>query len=245
MKTLLVIVLTLALALAASAIPTLTGPSGGFTEQQATVVSGVNIAIDQSTPANPGIYGAPNTRVLVGLTDSLEIGGAFQKTINKDEAWNVNAKYLLPDMGGMKLGISALYGAPTNAEHQWDVKLIASKMLNEQIMLSANLGYLQMVTADEGTPYCSLSAERAVGPQVVMGSELVIGNKLTGHFTMADALQQTTSLVPPIPVYNANRAHINLYTTFGLAEGTMARAGVIGIGQGTMLFLGLSTQLTR
>ena len=243
MKSVVCFTLALGMSLAACAIPTLTGPTGGFTEQHAAVASGIQVAIDQSTPATPGMLGAPNTRVLFGDGRNYEIGGAFQQTITKDRAWNVNAKYLLPIASrNVTFAVSGLYGAPTKAEHEWDAKLIASAMISNDIAVSANVGYINLLAADDNSLYASLAASKYVNPQTVIGGELIFGNELAPYFTMADALQQTTSPVPPF-VHNANRMHMNIYSSYNLAENTVARAGLIGIGQGTMLFLGVSYQI--
>jgi len=229
MKKLFILGLALLAACAANAIPTLTGPTGGFELPTANVATGVTLDLNLVTGTNPAY---PDAGVLCGICKGLEIGGQFEQNMpgmGTAATWNVNAKYQLPFTAGpVNLAVGASYGeAPyyydetgTAFDHLWNVYLAGSTPL-WGTTATANIGYAKDSTADWKGISAGLAIEKSLNENTVAGAEFIFGDKV-GTFTA----------VSPFNV------HGNLYLTRILTKELSARVGVGGIGYGTHLFVG-------
>lgn len=115
MKKLLVLGMAVALASAAFAYPTLTGPTGLATVPTAAVAPAGELTlaadwfdteVDETIPI----------RVLYGVGENFEIGAGYFLQ-NDNDAWGVNAKYLTPlTLGGFAWALGAQYIDFTDAD---------------------------------------------------------------------------------------------------------------------------------
>jgi hypothetical protein len=141
----------LAVAGAAFAYPTLTGPTGFVLQPSTQVVptGSFTAAIDIliSKDLNTGITDAEPVRLLYGLFPGTELGATWipQGDIN---TWNVNAKYRFPgEWEKFRLAIGADGGSiitdngngGTNSNGIYDVTLVTSYPLLEKLLI-ADLG---------------------------------------------------------------------------------------------------------
>jgi hypothetical protein len=250
MKKLLILGLALLAACAANAIPTLTGPTGGFELPTADVLGGgVTVSVDQNTSGNndyvAGVY--PSVNVLVGLGSGIEVGANYAKQwayrYNSDsdsariDSYDVNAKWQLP-LGekDFKVAVGALYGQMAQSD-QYDGTVIGPQY-NIYAAITApiagfkctgNIGYGKNVDEyyydndSQGQTGFNggVAVEKMLGEDTKAGAELIFGDK-TGAFG---------SIAPWM-------THANLYLTQKIGKGLSARAGIGGIGQYTDLFLG-------
>jgi len=228
MKKLFILGLALLAACAANAIPTLTGPTGGFELPTADVATGVTVSmnLDVSNGSEPAY---PNSVLLIGVCKGLEIGGQFEQEmpgIGGDSIWNVNAKYQLPIDGKVNIAIGAgdgednNYYVPASPDQLWNVYVAATTPL-WGTKASANIGYAKDVTAQWKGATAGLAVEKSLNDNTNLGAEFIFGDKV-GLFTAVSQFN----------------VHGNIYLCRMLTKQFTARVGVGGIGYGTDLFVG-------
>ncbi|HOF88220.1 MAG TPA: hypothetical protein PLZ36_08995 [Armatimonadota bacterium] len=107
MKKLLVLGMAVALASVAFAFPTQLGPTGGVVVPDCAIAEGLSVTVFDP----PAAVDIPQTQVLFGLTENLEVGfGFFDAGGIGDTSWSINAKYALPiDLAGLQLAVGAVY----------------------------------------------------------------------------------------------------------------------------------------
>ena len=234
-----VFILGLALfaACAANAIPTLTGPTGGFELPTADIApSVVTVAVDQGTNQNHIVY--PNSRLLLGFGKMLEIGGKYEQVTQRDEdgsfktdVWDVNAKVQLVHIAGFKLAVGAVWGQMLNnnlgtIDHQGNGYAAATIHVGD-IKLTANAGYSKDIDAGTKGWTGGLAAEKMLGERTALGAEYLCGDK-TGVF--GDV--------------NPAKNHADIYVTHAISSSFSARVAIGGLGQDTSMYLGGAYRFT-
>jgi hypothetical protein len=237
MKKLFILGLALVAACAAQAIPTLTGPTGGFEVSTADVASAktVTVAVDEATNQDGIVW--PNTRVLFGVCKGLEIGGMYAQdtttTSTNANLWNVNAKYQLPiNAGKVNFAIGGFDGQLNNAQfdgqsyHQVDGYLAVTCPL-WGMKASGNIGYAKTIGMDAEGLTGGLALQKSLGDKEKAGLEFVFGDKagVSGDFN-------------PAGTDFANASHLNIYLTRDITDNLSARVAVADLGQDTSLCIG-------
>ncbi|OPZ84891.1 MAG: hypothetical protein BWY76_01658 [bacterium ADurb.Bin429] len=112
MKKLLVLGMAVALASVAFAFPTQLGPTGGVLVPDCAIAEGLSVTVFDP----PAATDVPQTQVLFGLMENLEVGFGFQDGgAAGDTMWSLNAKYALPiDLAGLQLAAGAIYADAGN-----------------------------------------------------------------------------------------------------------------------------------
>lgn len=238
MKTLFIFGLALLAAYAAFAIPTLTGPTGGFELPTAGIADkGVTVGIDVATSSNGVAW--PDTRAEFGCGKHLEFGALYESVqtgSGKTDVWNINGKYQLPlDLGKTRLAVGALYGQGAGSAifHTWGVYASGTTPLwntsaTATLAYSGNLYHAQfietksMAVTSGGTNGFTLgfADEMSLDKNNALGAEVIFGDK-TGIF---DA--------------TAVKTHANLYLAHAFTDNFKTRIAYGGLFQNTGIYLG-------
>jgi len=110
MKKLFILGIVAALACAAYAYPTLTGPTGYTNLPTATVAPAGDLILAADYYNNKDIVGKTTypVRLLYGIGGNWEVGAAYISS--EENGWDLNAKYKIPvDFAGFALGAGAQY----------------------------------------------------------------------------------------------------------------------------------------
>jgi len=228
MKKLFILGLALLAACAANAIPTLTGPTGGFELPTADVATGTTVAVNLDVSSSPAY---PDTNLVFGVCKGLEIGGQFEQGHpgqGQIALWNVNAKYQLPlDIGKVKIAVGGGYGQAVQYgseeevyDHLWNV-YAAGTMPLWGTSASANIGFAKDSATNWQGITAGLAVEKSLNENTALGAEFIFGDKV-GIFTV----------VQPFEV------HGNIYLSRTVTKELSARVGLGGIGYGTDLYVG-------
>ncbi len=241
MKKLCMLGLALLAACAANAIPTLTGPTGGFELPTAGIADkGITTAIDLATSSSGIAW--PNTRAEYGITKNLEVGAMYESVqtgTDKTDIWNINCKYQLPlDLGKANVAVGALYGQKVGGAifHNWGVYASGTTPLFDTsatvtIAYSGNLLHgstliaetrsLLMATSGSTNGFTlgiadekSLDKENAIGGEVIFGDKTRVFSELT------------------------NKTHANLYLAHAFTDNFKVRVAYAGLFQSTAIYLG-------
>ncbi len=222
MNKLFILGLVLLAVCAANAIPTLTGPTGGFELPTAGIApKGVTAAIDLATSSSGVAW--PDTRAQFGFNQDLEVGAMYQSIQTMDgkkNIWNINGKYLLPLAAkDLKLAVGAMYGE-TVVTHPWAI-YAAGTMPLMGTDASASLAYASSTGSNDRNGFTlGLADEKSMNKDTAIGAEILFGDK-TGIFAAM-----------------TNKTHINLYLTHTVTSNFSARIAYAGLLQNTGIYLG-------
>ena len=259
MKKLIILALALLAACAAQAIPTLTGPTGGFELPTADVAHGVTVSIDNNTWSTL-IH--PVGAVTWGVTDRIEVGGNFSQAWGARKAgtqnpydpmyvvdarfntWSVNAKYQLVRARTVQVAVGALYGelydasidaqgysqiASSLVDHQHDVYLAGTCVVAGGLTASANLGYGENYYTDRKGLNGGVALDKSLGTQTHVGAEWLCHDN-TGLFGTIVSNSMT----------GADVTHANVYLEQQIDTNLSARIAFAGIGQADQFVVGAS-----
>ncbi|HEX2948534.1 MAG TPA: hypothetical protein VHV83_03020 [Armatimonadota bacterium] len=234
MKKQLMLGMTLVISGAVYAIPTITGPTGGYELPTAGITNGTTVAIDNTvneiSPLIESRY--PNTKVVYGVNNTFEIGALYQQDImdfmisesdaDTRDIWNVNAKFALPaGSNTTHFAIGGVYGEnQLFGTHLWNVYAAATTNVYG-VKATANIGYQKLVEGDDDGLIGGISAEMPLTKQLDAGAELVFSDKL-----ISSLLEGST--------------HGNLYANYKFSDNLVGRAAFTGIGQSTATAFGIA-----
>lgn len=167
-----VVAVLLVSACAAYAVPTVFGPTGGFQVPTTDIAEGVQLSVDRFEGESTQY---PNSRVLVGVMEDLEVG-AYYKQDQNTRAWNVNAKYALPFFTEYAdLAVGAVYGEQFGqGAHVLAGYLSAGKEFFG-LQTTAAVAYTELVETNDNQWVYALAAEKAFENDTKLGAEFVGG----------------------------------------------------------------------
>ncbi|MHB9130893.1 MAG: hypothetical protein ACYDBB_07355 [Armatimonadota bacterium] len=243
MKKLLILGIAIAVASAAFAYPTVSGPTGGFQVPTADTAQGVQVAMDRSE----GDYAEwPNTQLLWGVMPNLEVGVGYVKNQSNMEGfglgilgifgtvWNVDAKYALPlDLAGGKLAVGAVYEKnQTVGFHAWNAYLAGTWTVLGDLKFTGNILYSKPEEGDSNTDFLV-----AVAKPFANGAELgaEIDFNAPDPFFGPVPLNQTSgfSRASVISLISSDGVFANVYYIFPVNDNLSARVALAGLGQAT------------
>jgi len=226
MKKLLILGIALALACAAYAYPTLSGPTGLVTVPTAAVAPAgqFQASMDWWYIFNDNDAVIP-IRVLYGINDQLEVGAAFFTAEGSDsDAFGVNAKYVLPfGAGDAEWAVGASFIDPDDGDSSFGASLSATKAFTETFSGTAallfsedSMGFLSDLNNNSDNDFAL-----AVGGEAMLDSGLtVVGEYVnflpTASISMAARYPLTAALTAQLGfVFNTSSSFIGFDYAFG------------------------------